>query len=1051
MKIVLERLPLYLIFCLCLPIAFAEIYSENGIVYNRIQTEPFPQIISSQGIGRELLYFFAPTGKANEYDIRICHKDFEKNQGLEILKQYHIFSSNIDAILNLADNECQSFIGIIQKGDHTDFNGDTDILSESVDILLSLPETTDCYETCQVEITIENLGDVQLNFANDAIDAEIAEGSIISMSSGLGELLTLYPSLAVSYVLLAQVPHTTSYNVIFYINGVPYETPATFSVHETPRRSFEIYRENGNIYLPIDTEPIPLITSETGIEREFTYEIKKKNATDYDIKICHKDFEANKNHESLDAFPVENLDKASKTNLDLKANPCQTITTAIAKGETLKLGKESTTIIIDNANVTFGIEPEYTDCDGIICTSEIIIENRGETNITFDSNSLQVSIDSTLLLITTDKMGEITGYECDEYGLCIDSGTMQGIIPKQNIADNFPITLTPNQKQIFTILAKFNQDGLHKYNVSFNFNETEYTIDPYFNVTPTAPITRAFYPTPSTLYTPSSIVAFVGAALSNASITDFKFEVEKPDTTKTNFTANIDGRLYRIGNDWQSDDGAEVSLYIGGDSSFGGNTYFDTEFLIRNISSGWLDGIRFNVSLIFGTPQDLNFIYDIEICPTTTYTFNITNQIVGAYCAEPPTKVIYHANLSHYLGGTTGAKYIQFDKPFYVTNPTNYIILAKYVSGGDFGDNASDTWLLKMDSHPIDIGGDYLYTYNFLFPNGTIWYNVTWQYLGDIELFSNTTYHYNYTDTSQTGTYNVKLIATDSEGKINGTTTTYFIICTANWTCSGYGLCNTSDLRSCAAVIDNNSCGGSYSGDYSEFPPLICDYCMESLTEVYTDCVLSGSDYMRNVSWTDTNYYSCCAITSLYSDCSILYSPYNETTNESCIALANDFDIQYDSNCDLGLSSVDKCYWQVSMNDTATDYRCTSYVLTTDGKLIQSNPPYVKKSSALIQISGSQYEDREYFSALNGLGQVYFTKENLIFDGRQYIFGAQCNSANQSLKSERLVQVGYENLSAPATRFFWGINNITWGIMAVLMFIVAVLIVAWVINKWRDR
>jgi hypothetical protein len=49
--------------------------------------------------------------------------------------------------------------------------------------------------------------------------------------------------------------------------------------------------------------------------------------------------------------------------------------------------------------------------------------------------------------------------------------------------------------------------------------------------------------------------------------------------------------------------------------------------------------------------------------------------------------------------------------------------------------------------------------------------------------------------------------------------------CTPDWICSGYGACNSSDLQPCNAVTDLNTCGESYTGDYSEFTPQACDFC----------------------------------------------------------------------------------------------------------------------------------------------------------------------------------------------------------------------------------
>lgn len=62
------------------------------------------------------------------------------------------------------------------------------------------------------------------------------------------------------------------------------------------------------------------------------------------------------------------------------------------------------------------------------------------------------------------------------------------------------------------------------------------------------------------------------------------------------------------------------------------------------------------------------------------------------------------------------------------------------------------------------------------------------------------------------------------------TITASYEYCEADWTCSLYGDCNTSDLRPCIAVEDANNCEAqgfdyTYSGDYSEFSPQACDYC----------------------------------------------------------------------------------------------------------------------------------------------------------------------------------------------------------------------------------
>lgn len=46
--------------------------------------------------------------------------------------------------------------------------------------------------------------------------------------------------------------------------------------------------------------------------------------------------------------------------------------------------------------------------------------------------------------------------------------------------------------------------------------------------------------------------------------------------------------------------------------------------------------------------------------------------------------------------------------------------------------------------------------------------------------------------------------------------------CYPNWTCGGYAACLPNSTQYCNVAVDNNSCGDSYTGDYSEFLPQSC-------------------------------------------------------------------------------------------------------------------------------------------------------------------------------------------------------------------------------------
>lgn len=89
-------------------------------------------------------------------------------------------------------------------------------------------------------------------------------------------------------------------------------------------------------------------------------------------------------------------------------------------------------------------------------------------------------------------------------------------------------------------------------------------------------------------------------------------------------------------------------------------------------------------------------------------------------------------------------------------------------------------------------------------------------------------------------------------------------LCTPNWVCDGYDSCNISNLAPCNSVTDLNSCGGAYGGDYSEFSPQSCNYCVADVT-LYntTGCVLN----LTTNCYIDNNFSTCCAVTGLPSDC----------------------------------------------------------------------------------------------------------------------------------------------------------------------------------------
>jgi len=101
---------------------------------------------------------------------------------------------------------------------------------------------------------------------------------------------------------------------------------------------------------------------------------------------------------------------------------------------------------------------------------------------------------------------------------------------------------------------------------------------------------------------------------------------------------------------------------------------------------------------------------------------------------------------------------------------------------------------------------------------------------------------------------------------------TNLAVCTPNWSCDGFASCDVDDEQDCNSVVDLNACGDSYSGDYTEFTPLVCDYCTPDVVNdtwsAWSDvgvCLVNDTqEQTRSTSDYDAN--DCYAITGLPSD-----------------------------------------------------------------------------------------------------------------------------------------------------------------------------------------
>jgi outer membrane protein assembly factor BamB len=256
--------------------------------------------------------------------------------------------------------------------------------------------------------------------------------------------------------------------------------------------------------------------------------------------------------------------------------------------------------------------------------------------------------------------------------------------------------------------------------------------------------------------------------------------------------------------------------------------------------------------------------------------------------------------------------------------------------------------------------------------------------------------------------------------------------CIPEWDCID-GTCLINDTMICSGVIDLNDCGLNYTGNYSEFGSISCDYCTP-LWSVTSDCLENNTEFRE---YEDEN--DCYAVTSLYSD-SCYYEFDDCDSWISCSFLGVDFECGYDENPLIEIIG-NRIFWYCSFANTSQDYNCISYVKEA-GYTIQTNPQQKTFSSGLW---GREQESREFFTAPNGLVNPYFTTDNLKHN-TTYLFGVECSSEQGRFTSEHYVTPMYQNLDEVAYRSVWVKNNVGYLLGGAIVLIIIIVLIAWVVR-----
>jgi len=363
-------------------------------------------------------------------------------------------------------------------------------------------------------------------------------------------------------------------------------------------------------------------------------------------------------------------------------------------------------------------------------------------------------------------------------------------------------------------------------------------------------------------------------------------------------------------------------------------------------------------------------------------------------------------------------------------------------------------------------------TINLTFPtNGTTYLNTTAPYFNfsftdsdndtnNCELFinetgyginnsltNNTQYQIYANNTLINGNYYSYINCTDGINNAKSNIRTFNVTglsCVPNWFNIGDTTCQINDTQY-FVYNDTNNCNSSFGLPADNGTYVACNYCSESIRQVNTTCSVGE----LTSSYVDDNKATCCDITGLASDCSILYSPYNETSIVACTeqGLIRNFTCQVDPEpilhdkinviCEMPDNKSYCCVDNVYNERTGLDY------------LLSTSPEYQVTSTSILSFRSEQ-ESRTCFTPVNRMVNTYYTTKNLRTD-TEYLLEVYCTSNDgASLKTQYRITPTYDKPDWILNRLVWSKENMPTILITLGVIIILVVIVGFIIKKGKE-
>ena len=260
--------------------------------------------------------------------------------------------------------------------------------------------------------------------------------------------------------------------------------------------------------------------------------------------------------------------------------------------------------------------------------------------------------------------------------------------------------------------------------------------------------------------------------------------------------------------------------------------------------------------------------------------------------------------------------------------------------------------------------------------------------------------------------------------------------CSENWTVQ-YGSCLTNDSM-VKYYIDLTFCNTTDGLHIDNGTYVYCNYCTEDITgPFYYPDYCRWNNQTKIKYYIDVDYDTCCGVTLLFSDCSIFYVPYLNTT-VNCTYLQSELTVESESNPYLK-ERMDL----IGYINTSPSTKCWSYV-KKENEVLQTSPQRTAYSESLL--FSKEEESREYFNVENGLVNAYYRKENLI-PQETYVLGLRCVLENGTIiTGEQYITPVYEDFRRVTARGVWGVQEI--GLIIFIAFLVLIILIL-AVYAWK--